>query len=70
MDYLMEKKEGTDLKALLYNYRLINDLTQQELANIIGVHRTTLIQWEKGLKPTNFNEDRARMIMEMGILNV
>ena len=56
--------EEMSFKTLLLNYRVMNRLTQQELADKLGVHRITLLEWEKGFTPRRVNEMRARMIME------
>ena len=52
-----------DFKYLLLNYRAKNNLTQAELAKKLGVHRTTLLDWEKGIVPRPVNEEKIRILL-------
>ena len=54
----------TDFKYLLLNYRARNNLTQEELAKKLGVHRLTLLDWEKGVRPRPVNEEKIRIILD------
>ncbi len=55
-----------DFRLLLLNYRADNNLTQLELAKELGVERTTILDWEKGVKPRAVNEIKVRKKLEKG----
>lgn len=51
------------LKHLLINYRAENNMTQEELAKKLNVHRTTVIEYEKGKAPRPINEAKIRILL-------
>lgn len=40
---------------LLRNYRKINQLTQQQVADVLNIHRTTYTYYENGITEPNIN---------------
>lgn len=43
----MKKRETSEIVNKVYEYRVLNKLTQEELAKIIGVSRQTIFALEK-----------------------
>lgn len=55
----MAEKKMNDEPMTLKKYRLLNDLTQKEVAEKIGVSKEALSKWERGITfPTPPNIDK------------
>lgn len=60
-----------EVAATIRSSRKALGLRQEDLAELVGVTRKTVIQWEKGQEPTENREELARALgLEVGDLTV